>query len=1276
MNTPSPRWVKLQRIRALPRCAALVGLGLLLLPGAGLGLRAQTAAVPAAVTLIRDSAWTNDASTVISPGARSGRCSARLANLSVRALAGTGADSIIAGATVQGAGDLPVLVRAIGPGLAQFGIAGHVRAVNLDLYRGALLLAQTNTTGPGIAAASSRVGSFALLERAGAAAGDAALAGQVPPGSLAAYCSPAAGPAGIGLLEFYDATTLPVAGSPRFINLSARARVEPGEGLMVIGFAVAGEGSLTLLLRGIGPGLQQFKLNDALRDPTIELYAGGARIAANNDWRPGDPAELKRLEDARASVGAFALTGASDAALLVTLSAGNYTLQLRGAGTESGVALAEIYEVARTNLDPPPAQIQLPAGNQIRFSDTGTTGLSAWTASAAATPSHWTPGAPLNLQATLRLPNAYFDALKAKAITPDSFVLLVTAERVFDADGRLRLPSDERMSTLLTPTGLPIEGGVQGAVTTRFGYRFRTPVDELVTVPFAATQEIENSRVVTFNLATKLPDDLPPGVYRLRLDYGTAVKTRRYNLNAENFATRGFPKGPCDSETYSPPFLASARHVSGRAVDATTIQPRMPWVLLSGYNSNGYRGVVAEEDQVHFSLSSRNLIQDDVILPRFSETSTTSVLTYSLEPQFPTDTIFARQNIPWDDTKGELTIRLTQPDGKVVDLGTARFIGRSGTTLTTRNPKFTQWKPPLYGLYTARATGWTQDIWGNRYEGGGTYKFWIAKRMTLATATFQGQPYPVGNRLGRDIGFAPAVPADVNVTATLFVNSEPNNVRTITYGGKATAGGTFGAAQGMKPLNFDAPGEYSAHLFATYTDADGHLWVQSMRHAGVIYPPDSPIVAHGKMLNVKGKLQERGATEKEGWVEADTAVQHLEHIDFPYNAGDVLLIATERQSANKIEPVLSWAYKHNPAPYDPKIQSIGFSNVRIRTSNGYSPHLFPEYITDLQYFYAAAPRPGFMGRFLVSEDGVRAPYWHLSPQSFGGQIGASSNGDAPGEIYRLIGGVVLRNQGQPPMYAGYMANAITLPAGSRNNRVIAPGAEEIAGPTGAKARVFLAMNARPGMVYEQGATFVPAFQIDPMLPVAMKFTLNYPDGRQVVAQGTGDASGSWAGSAAILDVPGVYRYTVDADWNGHQGLVPGLPAEGGMMFVIDRERPAHAPRLAFALPPLSRFDAARGITFAGTSTAATVHYAAVIPGAVIGQGTLPVTGGRFHYVFDPAAINRTTPTYDTINATTKLPELGDVVHLTFFAPEKMSDGKVVWSFVRLIIRGSTVHYTR
>ena len=39
-------------------------------------------------------------------------------------------------------------------------------------------------------------------------------------------------------------------------------------------------------------------------------------------------------------------------------------------------------------------------------------------------------------------------------------------------------------------------------------------------------------------------------------------------------------------------------------------------------------------------------------------------------------------------------------------------------------------------------------------------------------------------------------------------------------------------------------------------------------------------------------------------VEPNDDFKHLDHIDFPYNAGDVLLIASEGQGDNKIE----WAW--------------------------------------------------------------------------------------------------------------------------------------------------------------------------------------------------------------------------------------------------------------------------------------------------------------------------------------------------------------------------------
>jgi len=899
----------------------------------------------------------------------------------------------------------------------------------------------------------------------------------------------------------------------------------------------------------------------------------------------------------------------------------------------------------------------------------------------------------VSVDATFQMTYDHLRSLAAAGIRARSVCLLVTAERTFDADGLLRLASDERMSTLITPTGLPIEGGVQGAVSPRAGYGFRTPLDLFAAqrlqrvavdrprppsgshVIVEPEEPLETYRRASFHLEAKLPDDLPPGIYRVRLDYGVVVGTRYYSLDGASFAKRPFFQGrPVESHLYSPPIRASGRHVSGRWVDASTIQPRIPWVLMGNYNSNGYRGVVAEDDKSRFGVSGRNLIQDDIILPMYSDSG--ARLSYSLEPQFPPDTIELRSNLPWNYGQGEVSIQVTGPDGKTVDLGTRPFMGASGQWPTTKNSSITAWRPAAYGLHTVRATGYTVDAWGNRYEGGGTYRFWIAKRMTLATATFQGFAYPVGNRYGRDIGFAPAVPADVEVTATLYRNSNPNDAKTIQYRGRATPSGLFGAAQGVQPLVFDAPGEYVGYVLARYTDPDGHLWICSMRHAGVVYPLDTPILARGKKLTLQGKYVDRGNTNFEGWVDTAKGESHLAHLNFPYQAGDVLLIAAEGQGANKIEPVLTYERKVNPKPYESRLQTIGVTNLQLRTSNGYSPHLFPEYITDWEYYYAGAPRPGFMGRFIVAEDGTRAPYWPTSPNSFGGQINASSSGDSPGDIYRLVGGVVLRDRDATPAYAGYLASAFLLPKGSGNNRVIAAGSEELDGADRSKARFFL-VGTRPGMLYEQGGTFAPAVQIDPVLPAYVSFSMEYPDGRRKVAQGAGDATGAFAGSERWpLDVPGIYRFQLEADWQGYKGYMPGLPGGGGEFYVVEPSRPAGAVGIRFNLKPESSFNPQQGVTIDGTSTGKTIRWAAVIPGAVIGQGELTVTGGRFNLRLDPPEINRATPTYDVASISTGNPEIRDVIHLTFFSEEVTPQGVVWHDFVRLIIRGNRILYTR
>jgi hypothetical protein len=909
----------------------------------------------------------------------------------------------------------------------------------------------------------------------------------------------------------------------------------------------------------------------------------------------------------------------------------------------------------------------------LQFAAKGASNYGTWTAESSINLDVLKPADTLRIQTVLAVSSQLVTKFQAKGLKIDGFVALATAERTFDSTGWLRLAGAERMSTLLTPTGLPIEGGVFGAVTNRFGGRFRSPIDVLATVPLEKAAEKAGSRIATFQLESRVPDDMPPGIYRIRLDYGLTAGRQFYSLNGEDFARRSLQL--VVSHHYSPPLRMSGLDAAGARVDMSVKVPRIPWVLLAAYNSNGYRGVVAEEDSQRFNISGRNLIQDDVILPRFDEAR--QPLSYSLEPQFPADGIEAQNNIPWNYASGYLSVQVVGPDGKLSDLGTLPFVGQSRLGPTTRSAKFAAWQPPGYGRYTVRATGWIEDIWGNRYAGGGTFRFWIAKRMTMSTATFQGAAYPVGSRYGREIGFAPSVPAEVDISASLFVGSNPKNVRTVVSHGTASPSGVFGTAQGMKLLPLDAPGEYSAHILARYTDASGHLWVCTMRHAGVVYPEQSPVAAHGKKLDLAGKFVDRGETKTEGSGHSSLTGDYTQSVlNFPYLAGDVLLIASEQEAANVISPVLTVEWKSKPEPYDPAMKELGATNVRIQTSNGLSPHLFPEFITQWAYYYAGAPRPGLMSSFFVGEDGVRLPWWATSPNDFGGQINASANGDLPGDIYRFLGGVVVRKPEAAAVYAGYMASGFILPGKTNNNRVIAAGDEDLLGPDGSKARFWL-VGTRPGSLYETGRSFAPAVQVDPLLPVAVTFTLHYPDGRVAVATGAADRFGVFLGTERwMLDVPGVYRYTIEAEWHGHKGRMPGLPAEGGYLYVAGGGRRPGASELRLDLKPETLFTPGNSLPITGKSTAKKVWYSAIIPGAVMDQGELPVMDGKFEYLFDPASIARKIPTYDTLNLVGFVSDLKRVVHLTFFSEEVSPAGTPNYAFTRLIVRGNKILYTR
>jgi alkaline phosphatase len=130
----------------------------------------------------------------------------------------------------------------------------------------------------------------------------------------------------------------------RLINLSNRGFVGLNDQTMLSGFVVDGLQTRTLLIRAVGPTLAQWNIAGALADPVVRIYnAAGTVVFTNDNWETNSNAAA--IRSMTPLVGAFALpAGSKDAAGLVTLPPGNYTVQVSGADNSTGIALLEVYE--------------------------------------------------------------------------------------------------------------------------------------------------------------------------------------------------------------------------------------------------------------------------------------------------------------------------------------------------------------------------------------------------------------------------------------------------------------------------------------------------------------------------------------------------------------------------------------------------------------------------------------------------------------------------------------------------------------------------------------------------------------------------------------------------------------------------------------------------------------------------------------------------------------------------------------------------------------------
>lgn len=165
------------------------------------------------------------------------------------------------------------------------------------------------------------------------------------------------GPHAFANFELATEIPLVIADRQQFeVRVSGYARVEPGKllnlstrgfastgGKVVAGFVVSEE-SRRILVRAVGPTLAQFGVTGFLADPFVTIYRGNLPYYFNGDW--GSRYDAHETAGGAAAVGAFPLPGGSkDAALIVELAPGAYTVHVEPETGDGGEVLVEVYSL-------------------------------------------------------------------------------------------------------------------------------------------------------------------------------------------------------------------------------------------------------------------------------------------------------------------------------------------------------------------------------------------------------------------------------------------------------------------------------------------------------------------------------------------------------------------------------------------------------------------------------------------------------------------------------------------------------------------------------------------------------------------------------------------------------------------------------------------------------------------------------------------------------------------------------------------------------------------
>jgi hypothetical protein len=258
-------------------------------------------------------------------------------NISTRLRVQTGDNVGIAGFIIRGNASKPVVLRGLGPSLANAGVPANAvlndPLIELHGSNGTLIMSNDNwKDSPQRSQIEGTI--FQPPDDR-----ESVILATLAPAAYTGIIKGAGETSGIGIIEVYDNNQ---AADSDLANISTRGIVSSENDVMIGGFTLGGNNTPTrIAVRALGPSLANSGLSNVLADPVLELHnANGTIMVSNDDWQ-SDSASAAQL-----TANGLALPNSKESGIFTSLAPpGQFTAVVTGKNGAAGLGLVEIYNL-------------------------------------------------------------------------------------------------------------------------------------------------------------------------------------------------------------------------------------------------------------------------------------------------------------------------------------------------------------------------------------------------------------------------------------------------------------------------------------------------------------------------------------------------------------------------------------------------------------------------------------------------------------------------------------------------------------------------------------------------------------------------------------------------------------------------------------------------------------------------------------------------------------------------------------------------------------------